>query len=123
MDTRLPAILELDAGANAAGGLVLLVAAHGLAGPLGLAGAVGLRVCGAVLVGYAAQNLFVARRPTPTGLLPLAGVDVAFSVALFVLALANPTGAATWARWVLAVIAALSLGMGAIKLVGRRRLQ
>jgi hypothetical protein len=112
--------LRVDAATNAAAGLGLVVAGGWLAPHLGIPAGWPLRLAGLVLLAYAVENALVARRPTRTALLGLAGVDMGFVVAVLGAALFDPTGAAAPARLALCAIALASLGFGAFKLRASR---
>lgn len=116
----LTTVLRLDAAANVLAGIVLLAAGGWLAGPLGLGSAWPVVVGGLALVAYGAENQLIARRPSSTGLVALIAVDLGFAAAALAVAVADPTGAETWARWALAGVADLSAVFGIAKAVGLR---
>lgn len=120
--TTLTTVLRLDAVANVLAGIVLVAASSWLAQPLGLGSAWPVVVGGLALVAYGVENQLVARRPSSTGLTALITVDLAFAAAALAVALADPTGAETWARWALAGVADLSAMFGIAKVVGLRSL-
>lgn len=115
-------ILRFDAAANVLGGIGLAAAGGWLAGPIGLTSAWPIRIVGLALVVYGVENLLVARRTSPGALTGLVVVDLAFAVGVLTVAIADPTGAETWARWTLAGIADLSAAFGIAKIVGMRSL-
>ena len=117
----LPRLLRLDAAANVLAGTAVTAMAGWLTGPLGIPSAWPLRIVGLVLVAYGLENLMVARRPSRSGLVSLTAVDLAFAAAVVVVALADPTSAATWLRWVLVAAAALSAAFGTAKLMAVRQ--
>lgn len=119
---KLTRILRLDAGANVLAGLVLLAAAGWLADPLGLGTAWPIRIAGVALVVYGVENLAVARRTSSAGLTGLIVVDLVFAAAALAVAVADPTGAETWARWALVAVADLSAVFGIAKILGLRTL-
>lgn len=110
--------LRLDAAINATTGITLMAAGGWLAGPLGLAPSWPVRAVGLVLVVYAIENLFVSRRMSAAGLLTLIAVDLLFAVAVLGLAIDDPTGAATWVRGGLVVVAGASAAFGIAKITG-----
>ena len=118
---RLPAVLRLDAAANALAGIGLVAGAGVLHAPLGLDAAWPVVVAGLALAVYGLENLLVARRPTTAGLRALIAVDLGFAAAVLAVAVADPTGAETWLRWSLVAVADLSAAFGVVKLLGLRR--
>ena len=115
-------LLKLDAAANVAGGVALLAAGTWLADPLGLGSVWPLWLVGVVFLVNGAGNWLVGRNPTRGGLIGLIGVDLAFAVAVLGIAIADPTGAETWARWGLAGLADVVAAVGIAKIVGLRSL-
>lgn len=114
--------LRLDAAANALAGLSLAAAGGWLAAPAGLASAWPLRLAGLALVVYAIENFLVSRRTSRPGLAALVAIDLAFAVAVLGLATQDPTGAATWLRWGMVLVASVSATFGAVKITGLRSL-
>jgi hypothetical protein len=117
-------VLHVDAVVNvglAAGVLALL-------GPLAAAAGLGsvwpLIVLAALLLANGALCWRAARAdgPAPRALRGLAEIDVVFTVAVAWLALADPTGAATWLRVLLGGLAAAVGAVAAVKLVLAARL-
>jgi hypothetical protein len=117
----LPRLLRLDGAANVLGGAGVVAAAGWLTGPLGVTSAWPLRILALLLVVYGVENLLVARRPSRLGLVSLITVDLAFAAAVVVVAVADPTSAATWLRWVLVAAAALGAAFGTAKLAAVRQ--
>lgn len=115
-------ILRLDAAANVLSGTALAVAGGLLAAPLGLATAWPVRIVGLALIVYGAENLLVARRTSRGGLTALIAADLAFAVVMATVAIADPTGAETWARWGLVGVADVSAAFGIAKVIGLRSL-
>lgn len=113
-------VLRLDAAANALAGAGLVVAGGLLAGPLGLSTALPVRLLGLALFVYGVENLLVARRTTPAGLVSLIVVDLVFAVGAVAVAATDPLSAEMWARWALVGVAGLSGGFGFAKLAGLR---
>ncbi len=114
-------VLRLDGAVNVLGGLAVVAAAAPLAAPLGLDAAWPLRLLGAALVAYGAENLLVARTDGHGGTAALALVDVLFGVSALVVAVADPTGAEVVARWVVGAVGAASLTVGVVKVLLARR--
>lgn len=121
--TTLTRVLHLDAGANALAGIALIVVAGWVAGPLGLGSAWPVRLLGLALTIYGVENLLVARRTTTAGLAALIAIDLGFAAAALGVAIADPTAAEPWARWLLVGVADLSATMGVVKLLGLRSLR
>ncbi|MDX1620000.1 MAG: hypothetical protein R3320_03360 [Nitriliruptorales bacterium] len=119
----LTTILKLDAVANEVGGIGLILGGAWLAEPMGLGAAWPLWLAGTLLLINGYENWAVARDPSATALKALAAVDLAFAVAVLGLAVANPTGAETWARWTLAIVGDVTAVAGITKLVGLRRVR
>ncbi|MGH3443390.1 MAG: hypothetical protein ACRDUY_15370 [Nitriliruptorales bacterium] len=118
--TTLERTLRVDAVANALAGVALVAAGGWLAAPVGLTAGWPIRLAGLALAVYAVENLMVARRPSAGGPVGLIAVDVAFAAAVLAVAIANPSGAETWVRWLLVAAADLSLAFGIAKLHGLR---
>lgn len=120
MKLELTRILHADAAVNAAAGLALVTAADVFVAPLGLTTVWPLRLLGALLVVYGVENALVARNPTRHAILGLVAVDAAFTAGVVALAIVDPTGAETWLRWTLIVVAGLAAMMGIAKAVTGR---
>ncbi|HWH33303.1 MAG TPA: hypothetical protein VNU01_11600 [Egibacteraceae bacterium] len=121
MRTRpwIPAFLRFDAALNAAGVLVIVVAAAPLAGALGLSARRPLYAVAALLAVNGVELVLTARAPRPGMLTALALIDAAFVVLVLGYA-ATAQGAETWARWALVAVADATIVTAAAKLVGRR---
>lgn len=115
-------VLNIDAAANLAGGLALLVTAGWLTAPLGLDAAWPLWLLGVLLLVTGVENGLVARRTTRGGLLGLTAVDLLFAVGVLWVAIADPTAAETWTRWAIAGLADVVVIIGIVKLAGTRSL-
>lgn len=113
-------LLRLDAAANVLGGLGLLAAGGWLADPLGLGAGWPLWLVGVLFLVNGAENALVARRTTTGGLTGLIATDLGFALAVLGVVVADPTGAQPWARWAMAGLAALTAGVGIVKIVGLR---
>lgn len=120
--TTLTTTLRVDAAANAAAGISLAAAGGWLAAPVGLASGWPLRLVGLALVVYGIENLLVSRRISGPGLATLVAIDLLFAIAVVGLAVQDPTGAATWARWGMALVASVSAAFGIAKTAGLRSL-
>lgn len=116
-------ILQIDAAGCAVVGVALVAAAGSLIAPFALSSPWPLQLLGLAFLVYAAENLWVARRPSANGLAMLAATDLLFGVGAIAVALINPTGAETWVRWSLAALGDVSLVFGAVKLLGLRSLR
>lgn len=113
-------ILNVDAAANLAGGLALLLAAGWLAAPLGLDATWPLWLLGVGLLVNGYENGVVGRRTTRGGLLGLAAVDLVFAIGVLWVAIADPTGAQTWMRWTITGLATVVMILGIVKLAAVR---
>jgi uncharacterized membrane protein (UPF0136 family) len=117
-------VLRLDAAANAALALGLLVALPTLIEAAGLGGVTVPVVLAAVLLVNAALCWHASRPPAPEPALlrALAGVDASFVIAVAWFVLAQPTAAAAWLRVGLAGLAAVVGVVTAVKLLVASRL-
>lgn len=118
----LTTLLRLDAAANVAGAIALFAAAAWLAGPIGLGSTWPLWLVAVLFVVNGIENALVARRTTTAGLTGLVAVDLVFAIAVLGIAVTDPTGAETWARWGMAGLAGITAAVGIAKVVGRRSL-
>ena len=110
-------LLKVDAAACGLLGLVAVVAAGTLNGPLDAPTPL-LVVGGLVLLVYAVEAAFVARRPTRGWLLALAGVNGAFAVGCVIVAV---TASLSGAGVVVALgLAGVSVVMADLLLLGAR---
>lgn len=116
----LAATYLIDGAGSAALGLLLLVLPGWLAAGLGV-GSAPIRVLGAVLVVNGVVNGHAARTMTRSAMVPPVAIDAVFGTAVLWVALADPSGAANWARWLLGATGLLSLDLAAVKAFGRAR--
>lgn len=117
-------LLRADAVANAALAVVILAALGWLTGAAGLDSGWPLVVLAGVLI---ANGTLCWRTASPAGPAPrplrgLAAGDMVFIGAVALFALADPTGAATWLRIVLAVLAVGVTAVAAAKALLAARL-
>lgn len=116
----LPLILRTDAVANLAGGVLLAAVAGWLAPHAGLGGRGPVLALAALLVANGLANAAVDRRPSTGRVFALAGVDLAFAVAVLAVAVLDPTGAEPAVRWGLAGLGDLSAIVGVGKVLAVR---
>ncbi len=120
-DNTIITMLRLDAAFNLAGGAALLAAAGWLAPHVGISAAWPLHLLAVALLVNGVENLVVARRRTAGRLAALAAADLGFAAGVLALATVDPTGAASWVRWTLAVLGAATIAMASVKLAGRNQ--
>jgi hypothetical protein len=113
-------LLRLDATANVAGGAALAAASVLLAPALGLDNPWPLVAVGVALVVNGELNLKVAAHPSRRGVASLIAIDLIFAAAALELAVTDPFGADSWARWFLVAVADLSAIVGLAKWYGKR---
>jgi hypothetical protein len=114
-------LLRLDAVANIAGGAGLALASGLLAPALGMSSPWPLVAVGVGLALYGDLHLIVARNPASRAVTALIAADLLFAAAVLDIALTDPFGADTWARWLLAAVADLSALVGLTKWYALRR--
>ena len=110
-------VLFVDGVVNVGAALVLWVTASTWAAALALGTSMPVVVLGAVLFANGVECVVTSRRPfgSPGPLWVLAAVDFAFAAAALAVAATDPTGAAAWARWVLAAAGDAAVIVGAVK--------
>ncbi len=99
-------------------GAVLLVLPGWLATGVGV-GPAPIRVFGAVFVVNGLVNGHVSRSLTRSAMVPPVAIDVVFGLGVLLVAVMDPFGAETWARWLLGATGLLSLDLAAAKVYGR----
>lgn len=115
-------LLRIDAVGSAVIGIALIVLSGPLQGPLGLGSTVSILLVGALFVVNGPVNGVAARRVTRATLVAPVTIDAVFGVAMLAVAIADPSGAEVWVRWVIAVVGVVSLDLAAVKTWGRTRL-
>ena len=107
----------VDAIANLLAAAVLWSGSGTWASAFGLESSGPILALGALFFVNGVECWLTARRPTmpSTWLWGLAGVDFVFGVSALAIAIADPSGAESWARWVLAALADAALVIGAVK--------
>ena len=115
-------ILRLDAIANGAIAVALLIAARPLADAANFSSTWPLLVVAALLAANGVACWAAARSAAPALVRELGIVDVVFTAAVMAFAVLDPTAAGGWLRAALATLAGAVGIVGAIKLVGANRL-
>ena len=117
-------VLAFDALLNIGGAIALWVAASVWADALGLDSVLPIVLFGVVFLVNGSECWIVSRREEMSrGWLEiLAAVDILFVIFALTVAATDPTGADTWARWALAIIAGGALLTGMVKLYGAVRM-
>lgn len=108
-------VVRLDGIANLVAGIGLAVLAAPAADALALEATWPLFVAAAGFAVFGIEHLVVAARGAGEMVSRLATIDVLFAAVVLAIAIANPTGAGTGARWVLAMLADLAVTVGAVK--------
>lgn len=114
-------VVRLDGIANLVAGVGLAVLAAPAAQALALDATWLMFLAAAGFAVFGLEHLVVASRGAGQMVSRLAAVDVLFAVVVLAVAIANPTGAGTGTRWVLAILADLALTVGALKYWLQRR--
>lgn len=96
-------VLRFDAAFSTLCGVALIALAGVIASGFGLATPWGLVALGVVFVAYGDLNLLISRTERLSGraVVALIAADLIFAAVLIGVAVANPSGAETWARWVM----------------------
>lgn len=120
----LPRVLAVNGAATAASGLVALLGAGLLDGPLGVATPL-LVVVGAGFLAYAALLLRWSRRDpvAPAAAWSAIVGDAAYVAASVAIAAAPPAGLTTLGRWTVALLALAVADLAVLQYVGLRRQQ
>jgi hypothetical protein len=111
---------RIDGIGSGAVGLALLVAPGWLQVGLGATGA-WIRLLGGLFVVNAWVNLRAVAPDRPEATRTSAVVDLLFGLGAIALAVLDPSGAETWARWLLAGLGLFSLDLAAAKAWAARR--
>jgi hypothetical protein len=108
----------IDGAGSAAIGLLLLALPGWLAAGVGV-GSASIQAIGAVFVVNGLVNGHAARTMTRRAMVAPVVIDAVFGIGVLVVALSDPFGAATWARWLLGATGLLSVDLAAAKAYGR----
>jgi hypothetical protein len=112
---------RIDGIGSAVVGLALLAAPGWLQAGLGPGTGAGIRLLGGLFVVNAWVNLRAVAPDRPGATRTSAVVDLLFGVGAVTVAVLDPSGAATWARWLVAALGVVSLDLAAVKAWGAHR--
>jgi hypothetical protein len=115
-------LLRIDGIGSIVIGVALVAVAGRLAGPLGVGSSLPVVLVGVLFVVNGPVNLRAVRVPTRGRLVGPIAIDSLFGIAMLTVAITDPSGAETWMRWAVGLIALMSLDLAAVKAWGRRRL-